>query len=624
MRSAVENLTGHLRSQMISEGGYAVRHGSFARDFGPALSGSAGDEMENPSVYAFPCLFPYGVGGLEAKRTVQVSFTAHVRWCLQHYDPRFRRDFMFAFWAMCIEQKRQALQAARLTMSRRDFDRVCAMLSTLTPEDLKRAADDEEQGTLCTDSRIMALRKMVQVTLQKVMGTDASRALNRSKIWSTSLYLNPMNLWMTLNFVDRHDPICQIFAGEHVNMDDLSGVLRLSANERARNVAKDPFAATEFFFFLARTIIKTLFGFNADGRGGPNRMGELGVGNAYFGVVEAQGRGSLHLHLIMWLANSPDADEVTARLQTLEFREKIKTYLRANVRSHLDDLTEDVLAAMEPGSELAWSRPPDPDSPTYETDWRLMELRLARSQQYHVCTPNTCLVYNKAKRRMACKRRAPFDLSIEDEVSETGHIRTKRLVKQLNTWCPAVFYGGRCNNDIKLIIFGAWARAIIWYITNYATKKQGRSFNRSAIVATTYEYHQKNSNDLLDIRERNRMFIFRCSMSLNREMEFSSQQAMAYLMGHGDTIQSHTYSPIYWSSIVSALKRIYPELMSSEEQQRRDNREAESPEAVSYNHIGREMVILTFTGLRHSSQLQQTGQSTFDPSLTIMDSEARP
>ncbi|KAG8707234.1 hypothetical protein FRC08_000625 [Ceratobasidium sp. 394] len=145
------------------------------------------------------------------------------------------------------------------------------------------------------------------------MGSDASRALNRSKIWPTSLYLDPVNLWMTLNFIDRHDPICQVFAGENINMVDLSSCLALSAHRRAKNVAEDPFAATQFFFFLANTVLKTLFGFTTDNRLRGNRMGELGLGNAYFGAVEAQGRGSLHLYLMMWLSNSPDADEIKKR-----------------------------------------------------------------------------------------------------------------------------------------------------------------------------------------------------------------------------------------------------------------------------------------------------------------------
>lgn len=87
-------------------------------------------------------------------------------------------------------------------MSRRDFDRFSAMMLTLTPEDLMKAAKEEEACAPYSDTRIKHLRKMIHVTLQKVMGSDASRALNRSRIWSTSLYLNPVNSWMTLNFID--------------------------------------------------------------------------------------------------------------------------------------------------------------------------------------------------------------------------------------------------------------------------------------------------------------------------------------------------------------------------------------------------------------------------------------
>jgi hypothetical protein len=562
MRSALKKLTPDVQQQMLAEGGYLIRHGGFARDFGPATSTqhTSEDEEPNPSVYAFPHLFPYGTGGLEAKREVPVSFVEHIRCLLQRSDMRFRKDPVFPFWALSIEQKRQALHAAQLTMSRRDFDRVCAAVRDLKPEDYKQAASDEEKGIYAQDPKIAILKKAVRVTMQKVMGSDASRALNRSKIWSTSLYLNPVNLWITFNFIDRHDPICQVFAGEKIDMDNLGRTLNSSAQSRAINVAQDPFAATQFFFFVAKTVLNTLLGFSTDSRTVGNQMGELGKGSAYFGAVEAQGRGSLHLHLMMWLDNSPDADETTLRLRSPAFREKIKAYMRRNIRAHLDGLTEDTLNTMEAEPALAWSRPPNPDSPSYEDDMRLLELRLAHAQQYHKCSPNTCQQYDKRKRKLVCKRRAPFELSPEDVVTETGDIRPKRLIKWLNTWCPAIFYGGRCNNDIKFITNGALARAIVWYTTFYATKKQGTSYNQSALIEKTYAFHTEKTPQSEDAREKNRKFIFRCGMSLNREMEYSGPQAMAYLMGYGDTMHSHTYVTIWWSTVVSALKKIYPEL----------------------------------------------------------------
>ncbi|KAG8742906.1 hypothetical protein FRC10_000765 [Ceratobasidium sp. 414] len=566
MQSAIENLTSQLQSHMLNEGGYAVRHGGFARDFGKRRQGqeATADDDENPSCFTFPCLFPFGLGGLEIEREVQVSFADHTRWCLQYHDGRFRKHHMFPVWAFANQQKRQALTGSKLVMHRRDYDRVSAAISGLTADDLQRAAVEEENKQPFSDPRVALLRRFAQTTMQNVMGSDASRALNRSKLWSTSLYLNPMSLWITINPTDRHDPICQVFAGENIDMDHFDSLAGPSALQRACNVASDPFAASQFFFFLAETILETLFGFSIRNRTVPNRMGALGLGSAYFGAVEAQGRGSLHLHLMMWLCNSPNAQEVIEKLKCPDFREKIKKFIQTNLHSHVDSLDQATLDVMESDPGLAWGRPPDPDSPTYGNDLALLEIRLARAQQYHRCSTSTCLRYDRQLKKMVCKRHAPFELSPEDQVTEGGEIKTKRTMAYLNTWNPAVFYGGRCNNDIKFITNGSQASSLGFYITLYATKKQGRSYNQSALMAKTYMFHNAKLNEEhLDSQKANSSFLFHCALGMNREQEYSSQQIMGYLMGRGDTVQSHSYTPIYWSAVVRELKLAFPELKSS-------------------------------------------------------------
>ncbi len=47
--------------------------------------------------------------------------------------------------------------------------------------------------------------------------------------------------------------------------------------------------------------------------------GVFGRVRAYFGAVEAQGRGSLHLHMLLWLANVPTWEEMLKRLKSEEF-----------------------------------------------------------------------------------------------------------------------------------------------------------------------------------------------------------------------------------------------------------------------------------------------------------------
>ncbi|KZS99437.1 uncharacterized protein LAESUDRAFT_667987 [Laetiporus sulphureus 93-53] len=54
-----------------------------------------------------------------------------------------------------------------------------------------------------------------------------------------------------------------------------------------------------------------------------SKMGVLGHVKSYFGVVESQGRGTLHLHLFVWLQGAPSADEIIEALGHEDFRERI-------------------------------------------------------------------------------------------------------------------------------------------------------------------------------------------------------------------------------------------------------------------------------------------------------------
>jgi hypothetical protein len=107
------------------EGAYAVRYGrQLVRDFGrPRIGEVIDSNRDNFFEKAFPCLFPYGVGGIEADREVTVDFLEHVRWTLQYHDRRFRRHESYAFVAFGIHQRRQALMSAKLQMQRSSFEK---------------------------------------------------------------------------------------------------------------------------------------------------------------------------------------------------------------------------------------------------------------------------------------------------------------------------------------------------------------------------------------------------------------------------------------------------------------------------------------------------------------------
>jgi hypothetical protein len=215
MAYALANLTNER-----AEGGYVIRHQRPVSEFGQPKPGTVVEHPpRNPLMAAYPCLWPYGVGGVESDRDDMVSFNEHIKWTLQYYDRRFRTHHSFPFIAFGIKQKREAMRSARLQMQRQDFEADNLALTSLTVEELRKAEIEEEQKWVISNPRVRLLRKHVSAVSGRVVGSNSSRAAYRGQIWGTCLYLNPPSIWITINPVDIHDPIAQVFAGEHINMD---------------------------------------------------------------------------------------------------------------------------------------------------------------------------------------------------------------------------------------------------------------------------------------------------------------------------------------------------------------------------------------------------------------------
>ena len=359
------------------EGGYAVRHSQNAvRDFPPR----AGEP--NYFERAFPILFPYGIGGIEADRPVHLDYRDHIKWALQFHDRRFRRHESFSFIAFAILQRRQALNSARLQMQRHSFDRNAHIISTIRPKDLKKAEEEEVHGRPISNVAVKTLFSQIRATAARVLGSDATRYRNRNKMWSTTTALNPPSLWVTINFNDLHDPVAQIFSGESIDMDHFENKTGPSLQTRAWNIARDPYAAAAYFHFMIRLIFRTLFGIERTQHQVKAHPGVLGHLSSYFGSVESQGRGSLHQHTHFWMKNAPTSPVMRQKLQSVEFREKISAYISANIHAHVPGIdSADCLRISRNEIDVGYARALDPDDPNFWEKFVEVEHRVARSKQ---------------------------------------------------------------------------------------------------------------------------------------------------------------------------------------------------------------------------------------------------
>lgn len=114
----------------------------------------------------------------------------------------------------------------------------------------------------------------------------------------------------------------------------------LLKNEYERNylASNNPVGLALFFKFLVSGIIQRLFG-----SANSNQLGIFGKLNAHYGMVETQNRGTLHIHLLLWIENGLNATEYLEKMNSDEtFRLEIIAYLNSIIKTGSDNAESDM------------------------------------------------------------------------------------------------------------------------------------------------------------------------------------------------------------------------------------------------------------------------------------------
>lgn len=288
------------------------------------------NEYFNPNLLLgiFSILFPYGCGSIEdSSRPSPINFREHVRYLLSYADRRFEEHHSFIFVVFNILQRRTACLHAQLMTTRPYFQQSAKLIESLTSKDLAAAIANISKGShsKVVDDRISALIKHIKIVGGHVMGSANSRSALRTKIHSLCFYLGLPSLFVTINPADIHSPVALYFAGVDLDLDQIMPEKLGTSYERAQIIAKHPVATAKFFNCLIKSILKCLV-----------LGGVLGPAKAYFGTVENQGRGSLHLHLLIWLNQEYTPTQLKEKIQNQEFRENLLKYLEDVVKEDLD------------------------------------------------------------------------------------------------------------------------------------------------------------------------------------------------------------------------------------------------------------------------------------------------
>ncbi|KAJ7162715.1 hypothetical protein C8R43DRAFT_819626, partial [Mycena crocata] len=283
--------------------------------------------------------------------------------------------------------------------------------------------------------------------------------------------------------------------------------------------------------------------------------GAVGVVRGYYGTVEAQGRGTLHCHMMVWLAGSLNPNQIKEKALenggNLAFQKRLIDFLDDTISNCVPpDPRPDLVTPLSKFHPAA-TRGAGPNiSPDDIQDAEGQDLhRLVERCQRHRHA-NTCYKYWKHPEPRECR----FDLDKDNERAisvfdpQTGEFTLRCLDGLVNNFNETMIRAIRCNMDIKFIGSGPAAKAILYYITDYITKSQLQAHVAYAALEVAVRKLGDFDPEADDLTTRAQKLLQKCAHSMISNQELSAQQVVSYLMDFEDHFTSHTYTNLYWTS----------------------------------------------------------------------------
>ncbi len=288
----------------------------------------------------------------------------------------------------------------------------------------------------------------------------------------------------------------------------------------------NPVTVATFFHETCRGIFDYLL------RAGSSDGGLFGPVSTYFGTVETNGRGMLHLHCLVWLKGMSSFSDLRRKIVDEDgFKAWLLSFLDQVIRCELTPVnTDKVLPEVGPSAAIAGE---DEASSFISRLKDNANLVASRVQMYSRNHNATCFKYgrNKTQCRFNFSRPIIPDFYIDNKVS----IFLRQNNVWVNPWNPAFASILHTNHDITFVVSFNNALAFIHYITNYATKGDCSQYQRimgAAFVKKAYDEVQSTANITTQVEPDK--FALRAFNRLAYDREISGPLVASYLLGLPD------------------------------------------------------------------------------------------
>jgi len=136
--------------------------------------------------------------------------------------------------------------------------------------------------------------------------------------------------------------------------------------------------------------------------------------------------------------------------------------------------------------------------------------------------------------------------------SDTNSVVLKCLDSMVNYFNRYILVYCRHNHDIKCILSGKAAKAAMFYITDYITKMDVKTYEMLSLLSRAVSAVSSPSDS--PAKDKARSLLHKCLAQFSRQQQIHAQQAARYLRGHGDSISSHKTVPMMSGLLLDFLR----------------------------------------------------------------------
>ncbi|PVH91575.1 hypothetical protein DM02DRAFT_576886, partial [Periconia macrospinosa] len=330
----------------------------------PYILVSRGDKFADsfdPRFFAktFPTLFPLGNGGprqaeecmaemagdddvvpdaeaaarnLVSWRNMSLETWAEI--VLQRHGGRFATHHVFAFLVFNMGVRSRNRGVSMASVKRKDFPEVERIVRSLSAERLERARVELEVAGKTTDPGVnQLLRSLSLYGIRQPMSREHRLSMRR-KIKSLIIRYGIPAIWFTINPNDITNPVkLRLAAYRSRDPEEAEAFLTSldQAYKRVRLAISDPLSSALFFHREISMFFEHYVKVGKD-----SVFGRI---SQYFGAVETNERGALHLHGLLWLQGNMYLNSLLTDVQREDqaaFRDRVMEYIDSVFTEDLD------------------------------------------------------------------------------------------------------------------------------------------------------------------------------------------------------------------------------------------------------------------------------------------------